>query len=272
MPLTVPRGSWALVTGASSGIGEAIARRLAARGVPLLLAARSLDRLEALAAELAAAHGVPARAVRCDLSAPGGAEALVLATEGSGAPIDLLVNNAGFGLNGATLDLEPASVLGMLQVNVLALTELTHRLLPAMAARGRGRILNVSSTMAFLASPYFASYAASKAYVLSYSLALREEAAPRGITVTCLCPGNTRTKFAEVAGMDLPGAFPEMRADDVAEAGIVGLEKGESMVLPNPADRAWVASTRLLPRTIPAKLGALLFSRTRARVPEAPKG
>lgn len=267
MTLTVPRGSWALVTGASSGIGEAIARRLAARGVPLLLAARSLDRLEALAAELAAAHGIEARAVRCDLSAPGGAEALVLATEGAGTPVDLLVNNAGFGLNGATTELPPGKVLEMLQVNVLALTELTQRLLPAMAGRGHGRILNVSSTMAFLAAPYFAAYAASKAYVLSYSLGLREEAAPLGITVTCLCPGNTRTNFAEVAGMNLGRAVPSMRADDVAEAGLAGLEKGEATVLPNVVDRAWVASTRLLPRTIPAKLGALLFSRSRTQAP-----
>ena len=267
MPLSVPAGSWALVTGASSGIGEAIARKLAARGIPVLLAARSKERLEALASELAGelagSSGVPARAVPCDLSVPGGASALFEATEGAGLPVDLLVNNAGFGLNGAATDLPLDRTMEMLRVNVSALTELTQRLLPAMKGRGRGRILNVASTAAFVAAPYFAAYAATKAYVLSYSLGVREEVAADGIVVTCLCPGYTRTNFFAVAGMNPAGPLPVMTPEDVAEAGLAGLAKGAAMVLPNILDRAWVASTRLVPRTVPAKLSALLFSRSR---------
>jgi short-subunit dehydrogenase len=258
-------GAFALVTGASSGIGEAIARRLAERKVPLILAARSGGALEALQTDWTARHGVPVEVVPVDLSEPDGPRRLFDATEGAGRRVDLLVNNAGFGLNGAESDLPLERTAAMIRLNVVATAEMTHRFLVAMKARRRGAILNVASTAAFVSAPWFATYSATKAFVLSLSEALHEEAARDGITVTCLCPGYTRTAFQEVAGMkaaDETPFFPVLSADDVAKAGLAALEKGKALVVPHLLDRLWIASLRLVPRGIPPRLTAEFFSRT----------
>ncbi len=267
--IALPAGSFALVTGASAGIGEEIARGLARRKVPQLLVARSADRLSALAAELRALSGVAVEAISLDLASDGAAERLFAATEGAGRPVGLLVNNAGFGFYGPQEEQEPGRTLRMLKLNVETLVELTDRLLGPMRARRGGFVLNVASTAAFLPVPYMAVYAATKAFVLSYSQALHEERRGQGIVVTALCPGTTRTDFHRVAGL-APGAsvrFPSLSAATVAEAGLFGLERGKAVVVPNLLDSAWIFTGRLVPRTIPPRIGAAVFSRLRRARP-----
>jgi hypothetical protein len=262
---SVPKGSWALVTGASSGIGAALAEALAARGVPLVLAARSKEALESLAARLRADEGIEAIAHPCDLTVEGAAAGLIEATEGSGRPLGLLVNDAGFGWNGAFSEQPLPRVLDMLRLNVVAATELMRRALPAMRARRAGAVLNVASTAAFVPGPFFAEYSATKSYLLSLSMALHEELRPEGVLVTALCPGFTRTGFSAVAGMR--GAegtgFPEMSPGDVAAAGLRALDRGVSYAVTHPLDRVWIAAGRLAPRTWPPKIAARLFRRTK---------
>ena len=257
----------AVVTGASSGIGEALARRLAGAGHDLLLVARSGDRLQRLAEDVARGNGIEAGFLAVDLGTPEGRRAVFAATESAGKAVEILVNDAGFGLNGPQADLPLERVLELLQLNVVATAELTHRFLVAMRARRSGGILNVASTAAFLPMPYFAVYAASKAFVLSFSHALHEEAKRDGVTVTCLCPGYTKTRFYGVAGMRGAEAtpFPEMAPDAVAKIGLEALAKKKAYVVTHPLDRAWIASGRLVPRWVPVKLAAAVMSRTRLR-------
>ena len=267
--IALPEGSFALVTGASAGIGEAIARSLARRKVPQLLVARSAGRLEELAAELRASSGVAVEAVALDLASEGAAERLFAATEGAGRPVGLLVNNAGFGFYGPQEEQGLERTLRMLRLNVAALVEATDRFLAPMHARRSGLVLHVASTAAFLPVPYMAVYAATKAFVLSYSQALHEELRGAGIVVTALCPGTTRTDFHRVAGL-APGArvsFPSLSAETVAEAGLRGLERGKALVVPNLLDSAWIFTGRLVPRTLPPKIGAAVFSRLRRAAP-----
>ena len=172
--IALPAGSFALVTGASAGIGEAIARGLARRKVPLLLVARSGDKLAALAGELRDLSGVAVEPIVLDLASEGAAGRLAAATEGAGKPVGLLVNNAAFGYYGPQEQQDLERTLRMLRLNVETLVDLTHRLLAPMRARGGGYVLNVASTAAFLPVPYMAVYAATKAFVLSYSQALHE--------------------------------------------------------------------------------------------------
>lgn len=264
--LVVPSGSFALVTGASSGIGEAIAERLAARGVPLILAARSAPKLEALQAAWRARHGVAVETVAVDLSDADGPTRLWAATEGAGRQVDLLVNNAGFGLNGGEAELPLEKVAEMIRLNVGATAELTHRFLVAMSSRRTGWILNVASTAAFVPGPWFGAYSATKAFVLSFSQALHEEAKRDGVTVTCLCPGYTRTGFQAAAGMkpaDETPIFPVLSAGAVADAALAALEKGRPFVVPHVLDRLWIASLRFVPRSVPPRLAAAFFRRSR---------
>lgn len=265
MSFRPPDGTWALVTGASSGIGEALAEAVAARGMPLVLAARSAERLEALAARLREREGVEAVPFPVDLTAPGAAEALIAATEGAGRPLGLLVNDAGFGWNGP-FDGQPIErTLEMLRLNVLASTELAHRALPAMRRRRGGAILNVASTAGFLPAPFFAAYAATKSYLIALSLALHEELQADGVLVTALCPGFTRTGFAASAAMKEgeKTLFPVMTPGEVAASGLRALDRRRPLVVTHPLDRAWIFASRLLPRTLTARLAASLFARTR---------
>lgn len=246
----------ALVTGASSGIGEALARELAGRGWGLVLTARSREALERLAEELTRDHGVDTHVVTADLAVPGGADTLADALADAGLHIDLLVNNAGFGQWGFYPELDGDDETAMLRLNVEALTRLTRRLLPPMLQRRGGWVLNVASLGAFLPGPWMAGYFASKAYVLSYSEALAEELKDTGVTVSCLCPGPVRTGFQERAGFRISSAsrLGEMDARTVAQRGLDGLFRGRPVVVPGLVNRITAALPRFLPRRLVTKM------------------
>ena len=245
-----------LITGASAGLGVEFARLCAARGDELVLVARRRDRLETLAAELGNTHVFAA-----DLSRPGAAAALVGDVEAAGLEVETLINNAGFGLVGRFAELPQDRQLAMIDLNVRALTELCRSVLSGMLARRRGFILNVASTAAFQAGPYSAVYYAGKAYVLSLSEALHEEAKPAGVHVTALCPGPTATEFFEVAGSP-NGRLAQIATDPkaVVAAGLAGLARNRAIVIPGFGNRAGAFMSRLLPRAtmrgIVAKLKA----------------
>lgn len=191
----------ALITGASSGIGAEFARYHAQNGGDVVLAARSTDKLQALAEELAAKHGVKAHVVAADLSTPDGASTLIEQVTKAGIRIDVLINNAGFGGQGRHIDRALDEEQGMIDLNVKALVTLSHHFGGEMAARGQGRILNVGSTAGFMPGPLQAVYFATKAFVKSFSLALDQEVRPQGVTVTLLAPGYVKTGFADRADL-----------------------------------------------------------------------
>jgi uncharacterized protein len=247
----------ALVTGASSGIGEDLARLLAAGGRNVVLLARSVDKLQALAGQLSAAHGVEATVLAADLSDSGAASQVVRTLTARGIAIDILVNNAGFGTAGSFARDDPQRQLDMLQVNVVALTALTRAFLPGMLERKRGRILNVASTAAFQPGPFMTVYYASKAYVLSFSEALSEETAGSGVTVTCLCPGPTHTGFQDRAQMHKSRLFNmtrPMHSSDVAQAGYDAMLAGRRLVITGLMNKVVAQSIRITPRAIALKV------------------
>lgn len=217
LPALNMRTSTALITGASSGIGESLARQLAAHGAHLILVARTEDRLHALAAELGARYRVQVHVLPADLNRPGAAAELHAAVQARGLNVDILVNNAGLGGYGEFSAQPSDEIDRMIAVNIGALTGLTRAFLPDMLARGRGRVLNVASTAAFQPGPLMAVYYATKAYVLSFSEAIAEEVAGSGVSVTALCPGPVRTDFQAVSRLgesDLlsgPAGHPECR-------------------------------------------------------------
>jgi uncharacterized protein len=241
----------ALITGASGGIGEALARLLAAGGADLVLVARSADKLATLAGELSHAHRVQATVLVQDLSAIDAAERIHAELTARGVTIDILVNNAGFATYGPFIDTPADEEARLLQVNVVALTLLTKRILPGMVQRRRGKILNVASTAAFQPGPLMAVYYASKAYVLSFSEALSNETSDTGVTVTCLCPGPTRTGFQDRARMQESKLFSilsVMTAADVARAGYDAMMAGRAVVIPGLSNWLAVQSLRITPR------------------------
>ena len=246
----------ALVTGASSGIGADLARVLAREGYDLVLVARSRDRLDALARELHDAHGATARAIPIDLSVAGAARELRERVAREGVEIDVLVNDAGFGMRGPFVDLDPARQVEMIQVNLVALTELTRLFLPDMVQRGMGRILNVASTAAFQPGPVMAVYFATKAYVLSFSEALAEELRGSGVTVTCIAPGATESGFGDVAGVSATRLFRSgtMSSKVVAEAAYAAASKGVALAVPGCRNRILSASVRFLPISMAARV------------------
>ena len=247
------RGRTALVTGASAGIGAAMARDLARRGADLVLVARRADRLEALAAECRAL-GVTAEPVPADLADPAAREALAARF----GQVDLLINNAGFGVHAPLAEADWERTERLLAVNVVALTHLTRLFAPGMAARGFGRILQVASVVGFLPVPLFAAYAASKAYVLSLGVALDAELAPRGVRVSVLCPGGTATEFFAVAregaAPDRSGTPRMMTAEAVARIGLDGLARGRPVVVAGGLNTAATFATRFAPRALAARL------------------
>jgi short-subunit dehydrogenase len=246
-----PRRPTALVTGASSGIGRALAELLAADGFDLVLVARREERLRELAGELERLHGTHSLVVAIDLSTPDAPAAIANHVSSEGREIDALVNNAGFGSLGAFAE-RPLSVdLAMIQVNVACLTALTRLFLPGMLARRRGRILNVSSTAAFQPGPFMAVYYATKAYVQSFSEALAAEVAGSGVTVTALAPGPTRSEFPDVAGINSAAFFRSPLVPDaisVARAGHRAMMSGRRTVVPGLANRLGAQAYRFLPR------------------------
>lgn len=249
----------ALVTGASSGIGEAFARRLAARGLDVVLVARRTDRLERLAAEIRPS-GRRVEVIPVDLARPEADAALAQEVSRRGLEVGFLVNNAGFGFHGSLVDLDAARQAEMIQVNVAALAALTRRFLPAMLARRAGVVLNVASTAAFQPVPYFATYAATKAFVRAFSEGLAEEVEPHGVRVVCLCPGPTETEFFEAARMT--AKFEGVRmlpVEAVVEAGLRGVESGRRVVVPGLVNAAVARLARFAPGRLVTRLGARIM-------------
>lgn len=242
----------ALVTGASAGIGTELARLLAADH-DLVLTARRADPLRALAEELNRARGATCHVFPADLADPAAPQRLFEQIAAAGLAVDVLVNNAGFGDLGPFAKADPARLLSMIRVNVAALTELTALFLPAMLARGRGRILNVGSIAGFQPGPLMAVYYATKAYVNSFSEALHSELRGTGVTVTVLCPGPVATEFAAVAGMQQTRVFSAgqaMGARPVAEAGVRAMRAGRRLVLPGWRNKLLVFLERFAPRGV----------------------
>jgi uncharacterized protein len=246
-----------LITGASAGLGVEFARQCAARGDEVILVARRKDRLNALAAELGKAHVIAA-----DLSKSKAAEKLLTEIRSRGLWVRTLINNAGFGLRGRFDALPLDRQLEMIDLNIRSLTNLAFVMLDDMKANGGGAILNVASTAAFQPGPNMAVYFATKAYVLSFSEALHEEWKERGIKVSALCPGPTRTEFGDVAGIKTLGSFDRlaMEAAPVVQAGLEGLERNDAVVIPGATNKLGAWSTRLAPRSVVRKIaGSLKF-------------
>jgi len=247
------KGSRALVTGASSGMGEVFARELARRGADLVLAARSRDKLEVLASELRESAHVSVHVEAVDLSEPSAGLALAARMGERGLAIDVLVNNAGFGLFGPLDEADAQRIAQAVQLNVAALTELTCALLPGMRARDRGAIVNVASTAAFQPVPYMAVYGATKAYVLSFTEALWAETRGTGVRVTALCPGATDTAFFDTAS-DSASIGRRMTPGQVVAAAFSALDRRRSTVVPGLGNRLLASSTRLASRQAVARL------------------
>jgi short-subunit dehydrogenase len=244
----------ALVTGASAGIGEAIARELGSRGHGITLVARREERLRALAAELSQRHGVRAEAMAADLRDPAARDRLAEQIAGLGLEVEILVNNAGFGGSGNLADSDRERLLAMLRVNCEAVLDLQARYLPAMVERGRGAVLNIASMAAFQPIPGTATYAATKAFVLSLSEAVREELKGTGVTLTAVCPGPVKTEFTQAAGIEhaeeqLPGLF-WMSSDVIAKAAVEGAEGGKRVVVPGLLNRAGALTGHHTPRVL----------------------
>ena len=252
---------WAVITGASSGIGAEMARIYAGRGRALVLTARREARLAELKAEIAATSpDLRVETVALDLERSDGAEALVAELDRRGIEVETLVNNAGFGLRGRFATLPYGDQVAMLQLNMASLTQLCRLVLPGLMARRRGGIINLASTAAFQAIPFMAAYAASKAYVLALSEALHEEARRHGVVVTALCPGPTATEFAARADMEKSKLFKggAMDASQVARIGIDGHEAGRAVVIPGAANRAGALGAKLAPRFLTRRMAAWL--------------
>jgi len=247
----------ALITGASAGLGVEFARQLSARGRRLVLVARRKERLDDLATELG-----NARAVAIDLSEADAAAKLMADLRANGETVDLLVNNAGFGLIGSFARLDARRLRQMIDLNVGTLTDLCRLVAPQMIESKSGAILNVASTAAFQPGPKMAVYFATKAYVLSLSEALHEELKPHGIRVTCLCPGPTRTEFGEVAGFGGNAVFERvaMNASDVVKAGLSALARNGAVIVTGIINKIAAASTRFAPRPVVRKIaGAIKY-------------
>lgn len=264
--MTTQTKNYALITGASSGIGSDLARVFAREGHSLVLTARSQVRLDALAGEIRGSSKVEVVVVPADLSQPGAAERLAALLGDKNIEVGTLVNNAGFGLWGPFLELDANSQSEMIRLNIAALTELTRLLAPAMVKRGKGKILNVASTAAFQPGPFMAVYFATKAYVLSFSVALREELKGTGVSVTCLCPGSTATRFAEVSSMDESKYFKllkPMSSMEVAEIGYRALQHGEDYRVAGWINRLQVFLTRFASVRLAAKLAKKIMGKSK---------
>ena len=247
----------ALITGASSGIGLELARVCAAHRHDVVLVARTARTLADVAASLQRDHGVRAHAVAADLSNSAAVEGVVFRVAELGLAVDLLVNNAGYGVYGPFIETPLDVELQMIQVNVAALTHLSKRFLPGMIARRGGRILNVASTAAFLPGPLMAVYYATKAYVLSFSEALANEVAASGVTVTAFCPGPTASNFQAAAGLEgsklvFGKKLPSAR--EVAQAGYDGMMAGKTIVIPGLSNKLTANAPRFMPRSMIAKI------------------
>lgn len=244
---------WAVVTGASSGIGMAFARELAKRGYPVLAVARRLDRLEKLAAEVGAGRLEPLAA---DLQTSEGVQA-VAQRAGELGEVELLVNNAGFASWGRFAELPLQRELDAVRLNVEAVVELTRLLLPGMVQRRRGDIINIASEMAFQPMPYFATYAASKSFVLSFSEAIAYELKGSGVRVSVICPGPVKTEFADITtAHKFQNSIPNLTAEQVVAAALQANERGQVVKVVGPVNNILAFMHRLMPRPVMRSLMA----------------
>jgi uncharacterized protein len=245
-----------LITGASAGLGEGFARALAAQKRNLLLVARREERLAALAVELAERHGVAVETMALDLAAPDAGEKLMAEVSARGLAVDTLINNAGFGARGAFVEIDLAEQRRMIDLNCTLLMDLCHRVLPGMIAAKRGGILNVASTAAFQPGPWMAVYYATKAFVLSFSEALHEEVRAQGVKVAALCPGPTRTEFADVAGMNDSELFKRFATspEAVVRDGLAALESNTAVKVSGTMNMIMAESIRFTPRMLARRI------------------
>lgn len=253
------KGKWALVTGASAGIGKALAQELAKGGTNLVLTARREDRLRSLAQSLSATHKILSEVLVADLAQFEAPQAIFQFTQRRGLTIDLLVNNAGFGQYGEFHATETDRLLQMVQVNCAAVLHLTRLFLPGMVARRRGDILIVASTASFQAVPYISTYAATKVFDLYLAEGLAEELKPHGIRVCALCPGTTTSEFHEIAGHPNHSKGREESAETVARNGLKALAAGKSYVISGLGNYLGAHGERLVPRRLVTRIAAKLF-------------
>lgn len=253
----------ALITGASMGLGADYARICARDGMNVILVARSKDKLDALAAEVSQKHGVLAHAVPVDLDARDAASHVKAAVDALGLPVDVLINNAGFGNTGAFVENELGKELSMIHVNIEALTALTHIYANEMLKRGGGRIMLVASTAGYQPAPAMAVYCATKAYVVSFGAALAYEMAGSGVTITTHCPGATETEFARTAGNADSRIFQNKAivatSASCAEDGFSAMQRGKGEAVHGFTNWVSIVGAKLLPRWIILRIAAFLL-------------
>ena len=253
----------ALITGASSGLGSDFARELAARNHDLFITARRLDRLESLKKEIESKHDVEVHVFSADLSDPGGVGSILDDLKNRKKEVDVLINNAGYGTRTFVLDKQPEEWERMIRVNVNSLTALTMGILPSMVKKQGGKILNVASTGAFQAVPWFTVYAAAKSFVLSFSEGLAKELKDKktNVRVACLCPGPTRTEFISVSGADTIYApeFLWMESKEVVDIGLKALERNETVCIPGIINKLQFYCGKFVPRVIITRAAGFLY-------------
>lgn len=252
------RTSYALVTGASRGLGKSFARTLAVRRQNLVLVARSKDKLDALASELSTAYAIQTETLECDLSAPMAGRRLAEQLSARSLSIDLLINNAGFGLRGEFLELPLARQLEMVNLQNSAVVELTFNLLPAMIEERHGGIINVSSMAGFQPIPYAALYSATKSFLTSFSMALREEVRHHGVTIVTVCPGRLRADPEAEPSQEKRQKFPggEQNYEEVVQEALKKFDSGGGLVIPGRMNRLTALGQRLIPPNAVPKIVA----------------
>lgn len=253
------RGKWALVTGASAGIGWAVAEQLASQGANLVLTGRRADRLARLAGDVASRCKVQAQIFPADLTGPETPAEIFRFTEQNHLPIEVLINNAGFGAYGEFRKIEAQRLLDMVQVNIASVVSLTHLFLPAMVERRSGYIMIVASTAAFQPVPYLSTYAATKGFDLLFAEGLAEEVRRYGVRVCALCPGSTVSEFHEVAGLPSHKAGPQEPKEKVARVGLQALAAGKPRVISGSLNWLSVEAQRIAPRRLVTRVAARMF-------------
>jgi len=259
----------ALVTGASSGIGAAVARALAKRGIDVVLTARRAKRLQELKTEIESVGSVRAHVIALDLADPAGPRRLCTELERQGHNVSILVNNAGFGVYGRLWQNDPARLTQMLQLNMVSLTELTSLIVAGMVKRGRGYVLQVASIAAYQPSPFYAAYAATKAYVLFLSQALDWELRGTGVSVTTVCPGMTSTEFHAVADHIKPKSMDRlaMTAEEVAEIGVRAMFRRKTVVTTGLLNKISALMVKLSPRSLATAAAARIMRSDKVALP-----
>jgi uncharacterized protein len=248
------RNRWVLITGASSGLGAEFARALAARGANLVLTARSAERLEQLALDLGRVNGVLTSVIVADLASSDGVRALLSGVDALGVQIEHVISNAGFGSAGRFVEADAATQAAIVRVNCEAVVAIARHFVPPLAKLRSGGILHVASTAAYQPTPYMASYGASKAFVMSFSLGLREELSGTGVRVVTLCPGPVPTGFQRAAGVDKPlPKIAVLQASDVVEAALHAYDRDLAVCVPGTVNSVQTSAVKLLPRAIVSK-------------------